>query len=98
MGIEKCEFLDDGVKIYYHLRAPYGYPDEDGIKEVLYGSLEKLPLLPEKIPTGPVPEWVEEVFIPKMNQTIAFIFAEYRSGGGPPDETISGPYLKPMKE
>ncbi len=98
MGIEKYEFLDDRVRVYYHLRAPYGYPDKDDVKEIFYSSLDTLPLLPEKIPSGGVPEWVEEVFIPKMNRTIAFIFSEYRSGGGPPDETISYPYIKPTKE
>jgi len=91
--ITHIDFLEDRARISYHLRQPYGVPDEDGIIDVFYNQIESLPLPPEiqKNQT-----WAEllDLYVPHLGKTICFEHVSGRSGGGPPEESLSGPYLR----
>lgn len=46
LGVEKVEDLEDRIRAHYHLRKPWGGPDESGSYEVLYSTVETLPPTP----------------------------------------------------
>ena len=78
--------------VHYHLRQAYGYPDITRKFEILHSEIPDLDAPPEI--GGAYPEWYEEVDVPSVGATLVFRCGEMRSGGGPPDEQIQGPYLK----
>lgn len=97
MGIEKVEFLEDIVKVHFYLKKPWGEPDEWGIKEFPYKSIETLPIFSE-LPT-PIDSrdnyWSEEIFITNINRTLIFVFNSYPAKSmGPEEESIIGIYRK----
>ena len=93
MSIEKFEFLEDRVRVYYHLQKPWGISDVDSSIDVLYVSIDKLPKLPERI--GVHGGWGEDITIPHLGRTITFMFDSYQERSmGPLEEDMYGPYLK----
>ena len=94
--ITSIDFLEDRVRISYHLGQPYGVPDEDKISEVLYSQIATLSKPPEISKNRTDANWNEliDIFIPDLGKTICFEYTSMRSGGGPPEECLSGPYLK----
>jgi mannose-6-phosphate isomerase-like protein (cupin superfamily) len=90
--ITKVEHLSDKTIVYYSLRQPYGEKDINSMFIVQHSEVDSLSS-PPKLGKA-YPEWFEEVNIPLIGQTIVFHCSSMRSGGGPPDEGITGPFLK----
>jgi len=96
MGITSIEFLEDSVRILYDLQKPWGMRDEIGKKvDVLYKDVENLMKAPEEVGLGKTTRAEgSEIFIPRCNKTIMFIFDKYPERAmGPMEEDIYGPYL-----
>ena len=91
-AITKTEFYDDRVVVHYHLQKPFGVPDEDGKIEVLYKSIPKLEVRPNRIGLGD--NWIEEVYIPTVDKTILFIIDSFQETASRKEWNIYGPYLE----
>lgn len=95
MPITNTEFLENEVKVHYHLHKPYGIKDVDDVLNVPYANVDKLPNPPEKIGIGESgKEAYQEIHIPKLNKTIIVIFDSYRESSWQTEEDFYGPYLK----
>jgi hypothetical protein len=88
------EFLNDRVRVHYHLQKPYGIPDEDGVKEVLYSEVKNLPP-PRMFDNLDAGYWSEEILVPAIGETITFIFYSFaETDHGPNEHVMYGPYRK----
>ena len=94
------EFRDDRLVYYYHLQKPWGIPDEDGSREVLYKDIPKLPMLEEGMTFDGFGNYqTEEVYVPACKTTIVFVYSSYPERcSGPDEQNIYGPYLKKRAE
>jgi hypothetical protein len=89
-GRNEIDHLEDRVRLSYHLGKPYGIPDVDGIIDVPYSSLDKLPFPPEHVGSGTNSRI--EIPVPG-GQTVVFIFDSYMEKSlGPNEEDIYGPF------
>ncbi|MBI1935621.1 hypothetical protein HYS31_04210 [Candidatus Woesearchaeota archaeon] len=93
MQIKSIHFLEDRIRVYYHLGKPWGIPDVDASIDVFYDSIHKLPEVPKNVGAGC--RQGEDIIIPQLGRTITFVFDTYMERPvGPPEEDMRGPYLK----
>jgi len=93
MSITSFEFLEDRVRVFYHLEKPYGIQDVYDYKDVFYDSIERLPEVPETVGISGGSD--EDITIPRLGRTITFKFDRYEEKSfGPLEEDIYGPYLR----
>jgi len=90
--VTSVEHRSDRTVIQYYLRQPYGFEDMKGAIEVFHSSVRTLGSPPPL--AAPWAEWYEEVNVPAVGATLVFVCESMRSGGGPPEEAIEGPFLK----
>lgn len=95
----KTEFLNDRIKVDYHLKRISGFPDETGSMEFFYSNIDSLEKLPEnfKPRSGKgmkFASWLEEIYIPVVDKKIAFICESVpENSAGEREENFKGPYL-----
>lgn len=99
MSIRHVEFLEDRIRAHYHLRKPYGIPDDNGILEVLYADIPQLTKPPAWVTASrewKVREEWYKIFVPVCGFSIVFYFEfQMENTWGPSEEDIYGPYLDP---
>lgn len=94
-GITAVEHLPDGARVHYRLQKPWGEQNVDGYFLISYGDVSKLPLLSPLQRTRLYTEWLSEVEIPSLGQSVFFVFHSYQErSGGPNEEIILGPFRK----
>lgn len=93
MSIREVEYEQDKVIVHYHLGKPDGVPNVDGVKEVPFDSIDKLPELPDRVGRGM--NWREDISLPERDQKITFLFDSYQErSAGPNEQNIYGPFLE----
>lgn len=99
MGSTNVEFLDDRVRVHYYLQREFGIPDEYGVEEVMYDSLQNLPKAPQDTGKG-FSEWrIGEptrvtISLPEGHGAIVFVLQFHQERGyGPSEEDMYGPYI-----
>lgn len=94
-GIDiKRELLEEDVRIHYHIRQCPGVKDNSGEITISYSHISSLPILPKKTELSR-DEYIEEIFIPKANKTIAFVINSWWESSAGRMYTVTGPYCKP---
>jgi hypothetical protein len=95
----KATFLEDRVQISYRLSRVSGFPDEDVSNEILYSSIDGLPLFPSDFVAASgkglrLARWREDIHIPICDKTIAYICESVpENSQGEREDSVSGPYL-----
>lgn len=101
--IQKTEFLEDMVRIYYFLRRPIGEDDVHDIMEIPYSRVPSFPRLTDKQKEDVEKtsgqgyrtySWLEHVYIKSLDKTLAFVMTSTpEKCMGPRSESMSSPYL-----
>jgi len=97
MAIKDVEKLEDKLVVHYRLQKPWGIKDEEGTREIIYKSIEKLRSLPKVFEGSsiPVTRVIEDISVPELGKIISFVFESYsEKSAGPPEEGLEGVYCR----
>lgn len=94
MGITNIEYLEDRIRVSYHLEKPWGYVDEDRTREIEFASLDKLPRYKDYTHPGSGYTVDSDIISLPDNKALVFVFARYpEKSAGPLEEVLYDIYL-----